>query len=78
MGSFKIKGKSVSRISKKLNEILDSKTKEIYGVVTFEGADKIELFHLYKGEVCKKGWRGKESIRRVNRPYQPIECHGGL
>ncbi len=67
---FKIKGKSTSKLAKKLNEVITSKTTEVYGLVALEKTSKIELFHLYKGEVCKKGGEAKiltvESIDHIS------------
>lgn len=73
---FKIKGKSIGRVAKKLNEILDSKTSEIYGVVTSDKKGKIELFHLYKGDVCKKGGEVKKVYVESIDHISPLNAMG--
>ncbi|TNE98422.1 MAG: hypothetical protein EP326_09875 [Deltaproteobacteria bacterium] len=73
---FKIKGKSANKLAKKLNEILTSKSSEVYGVVALEGSGKIELFHLFKGEVCKKGGEVKKiSIESIDH-ISPLNAMG--
>lgn len=72
---FKIKGKSVSRVAKKLNEIISDSTNEIYGVVSCNNK-KIELFHLFRGEVCKKGGEVKKISVETLDHISPLNAMG--
>lgn len=80
---FKVKGKSVEKIPAKLKEIILQEEKEIYGVAFLESKNKFGLFHLFRGNVCKKGGEPQsilvESLDHIN-PLNALgackECSG--